>query len=165
VIRFALIAYLSAITALGPALCCCNLRQLSSLCNGPQCCGKTAKATDSSHHHHHCDGNHHHRHHVSEGERDGSRRPENDGPPKTPSRDSDDCPCKEHRSNLVSAPGPESANSHGSVDLSFARVPLPIFLAAERSISDASHGVSLGDETRCLLFGRGILRAYQTLRC
>lgn len=165
-IRFALIAYLSAFMAFGPALCCCNLRQLSSLCADANCCGKSSSGLDVEPHHHHCDGKHQHSHHSKQSENRPTPSKNRDDSPNTPSHDSDDCPCKEQRSNLVSAPGPQAADSHGPLELSLERTLATACLATATNIGLADCRLQAGDDERpALLFGREMLRAFQTLRC
>lgn len=163
-IRVAFVAYLSMMAAIGPALCCCNLRHLVAGSDASTCCGKIASksgsADDHAGHdhagHNHKHGGHTH-HHAKVAD---SATPPADTNSLPQRHDGEDCPCG--RQDDLIAVGPEAANaldlqSHGSLLFAVALpIQVQIFAADEAEIPHVRPA---------LLAGREMLRAYQIMRC
>jgi hypothetical protein len=153
VIRFAIVAYLSAATAFGPAVCCCNLRQFSSRFANSQCCGAWSS---------HRDGKHFQCRYCKPSSSFDASLPKRRNDAPCPG--SDRCPCRRQRSNLASAPDPASPTGLPQASVEW---PMPIDCQASSTNTGlGNRRLQRGDDERpALLFGRGILRAYQMLRC
>lgn len=165
-IRIAFVAYLCLMAALGPALCCCNLRQWLPGSESSLCCGKIGLKTDHGVHHHdgaHSHGKHSHKHdghsHHHANSTDSASVPANtDSLPQK--HDGEECPCG--RQDDLIAVGQDSTKvldlqSHGT--FLFA-VALPVKLQLD--VVDAA---SIPQVRPALLAGREMLRAYQIMRC
>jgi hypothetical protein len=161
--RVVLIAYLNLTTVIGPALCCCNAKQLVSMANGSKCCGKPAArrsdaqlAHDDGHDHH--DGHAHHRHeHLP------AKGTKSNQAPVPHEHGGQNCPCGKHHANLVAAvtdgvqaKAVEMQNQTCFVLVSILPV-VPEFDVHEASINAHRRPADL--------YGTEILRAYQILRC
>lgn len=168
-IRFALTAYLSLMAALGPALCCCNLRHLLAGSDTSSCCGKMhAKASPGadrhghSHHgHSHAHGDHAHHHHAHHhhAHAPGPASPV-DSNPLPQNHDGKDCPCGGQDELIAVGANDAKApvlQNHGA--LLFA-VALPI-----QPQASAVEATSIPQVRPSLLAGRELLRAYQIMRC
>lgn len=168
--RFALIAYLSVTTVIGPALCCCNLGQIVSLASDSNCCGKRlAKADPRPHHHEHGKHGHGKHEHCDHHQRQtpASNNPAGSNEQPTPTHDDHpkNCPCERHYATLIPAPGAENpASEHGSslFGIAFGFVVLPELAKPDLFSADCQPGAN---GKPALLFGREMLRAYKTLRC
>ena len=163
-LRVAVIAYLSLTTVVGPALCCCNARQLFSFveASGNHCCGKPAKEVAApSHSHSH---KHHHGHeHVADHHPDSPAPVERS--PQTPcEHDNQDCPCGNRQATLVATAAGERTNVQAlelqSQFFNHPAVDLPVL--PEFDLTEASTTAHIRPAD---LYGREMLRAYQTLRC
>ena len=160
-LRVALIAYLSLTTVLGPALCCCNVQQLSTLVDGPKCCGKPAdrrsnvETADAIHEHGHA--GHHHRH-VSP-----KLATEAEQVPVPHKHDGEKCPCGKHHANLVAAITGSVQSVVGEIQhqtWSILVAALPVIAEFEVKTASISTHQRPAD-----LYGREMLRAYQIMRC
>lgn len=159
-IRFALTAYLSLMAALGPALCCCNLRYLLAGSDTTSCCGKMhAKAgsgADHNHHDHsHTHGDHPHHHHAQ------ARGPASPAESKSlpENHDGEDCPCGGQDELVAAGSDAKTLVLPNQGTLIFA-VALPIQLQVS-----AAEATSIPQVRPSLLAGRELLRAYQIMRC
>lgn len=153
--RWLLIAYLSITTVLGPALCCCNLALFLPVRAKVNCCGKAIAKVEQPHHHDdHAEHVHHHSSHASEQS------------PATPhDHDPANCPCERHHAKLVAVPGSQGLEVERSSELSFGSafgfVILPV-ADFRLFVGDCQLGTEAMPPS---LFGREMLRAYQTMRC
>lgn len=165
-IRIALTAYLSLMAALGPALCCCNLRYLLAGADTFSCCGKMhAKAVPgadhqghAAHNHHghsHQHGDHPHHHHAQ-----GSSPAAPANSTSLPqNHDGKDCPCGGQDELIAIGTDAKPLVLQNQATLLFA-VALPIQLQV--SVVEAT---SIPQVRPSLLAGRELLRAYQIMRC
>lgn len=159
--RIAFVAYLSMMAALGPALCCCNLRHLLAGSDTSSCCGKmhakSGHGADHSGHvaHSHKHGDHSHHHHAQV---PGSASPAN--PTSLPqNHDGEDCPCGGQDELIAVGTDAKASVLQNQGTLLFA-VALPIQL----QVSTVG-ATSIPQVRPFLLAGRELLRAYQIMRC
>ena len=161
VVRAAFIAYLTLATVLGPNLCCCNMQQLLSLTHGSSaCCGKNSSSAAAADHQHHLAG-HTHNHGSSHAD---SRTPAHESQQAPCDHGSRDCPCGQHHAKLVATPPSEGVQvrNSDSPDHIFCAVAIGVLFSAEFDGRDAS---AIAHANPASLYGREMLRAYQTLRC
>jgi hypothetical protein len=168
--RVAVIAYLSLATVMGPSLCCCNARQLFAVAGTSTCCGQststaTAHSHSGRHKHQHGHGHKHsHGHEHVAADHPHSAAPGEQSPQKPCEHDDKNCPCGNRQAKLVAIPSGEG--SHGqalelqSEFFNHLAVDLPVL--PEFDVKEASTTAHIRPAD---LFGRDMLRAYQTLRC
>ena len=163
-LRVAVIAYLSLTTVVGPALCCCNARQLFSVVetSGNHCCRKPAREVavpSHSHSHNHHHGHEHVAHHHSK-----PPAPVEHSQPTPGEQDKPDCPCGNRQATLVSTAAGEGTNVQAlelqSQYFNHLAVDLPVLPEFDLKEASATAHIRPAD-----LYGREMLRAYQTLRC
>jgi hypothetical protein len=163
-LRVAVIAYLSLATVLGPSLCCCNARQLFSLVetSGSHCCGKPSTGVSASAHNH--SHKHHHGHeHVAENHFKSPAPVERS--PQTPcEHDNQDCPCGNRQASLIATATSEGTSVQAlelqSQFFNQLAVDLPVLPEFDVKAASATAHIRPAD-----LYGREMLRAYQTMRC
>ena len=162
-IRLAIVAYLSLTTVLGPALCCCNLAQVFNVGSHRNCCETRVVAID---HRSHSTSPAQRKHHCCSDKADQSSA-EGSNLPKSPQdQHRRDCPCGRHQAKLVLATASDTLGSRLNSDSSpmftfgFDAQMLP--MDTKLSVRDREDG---NDIRPAGLYGRELLRAYQTLRC
>ena len=158
-LRIATIAYLSIASVLGPAFCCCATQGIFSVGETSTCCQKPAAASSHAGHRHRGDhehGHHHHKHLPAKVAVQSESMPAQDG------HDSHDCPCGEHQPSLVN-----SASDGGNWDVAGQSQTWLVPANMVPTLADvAGPQVSaLAHARPASLFGRGILRAHQVMRC
>ena len=148
-VRLSLIAYLIAATWLGPALCCCTVKQFASGCHGCQAHAVKKRPNTHSHCHSH--------HHAADNSAPAPVKPL----PSAPC----DCPCERHNVQQV-------AVVEQSVSTDSLGIGVELLLMAPAATLDTLSWVQPG----CLAIeqhalespywnSRGILRAHHVLRC
>lgn len=158
-IRFAFTAYLSLMAALGPALCCCNLRYLLAGSDTSSCCGKMhAKAGSDRHGHSHHGHSHTHGNHHHHAQTPGPRSPA-DAKSLPQNHDGKDCQCGGQDKLIAAGTDAKTLVLQNQGTLLFA-VALPIQLQVS-----AAQATSIPQVRPSLLAGRELLRAYQIMRC
>jgi len=155
--RVVLTAYLSLTTVLGPALCCCNVQQLFSMVNGSKCCGKpVARHSDAKLAQHAAHDHHRHEHSPA---KDASKSEQ----PPAHEHDGQNCPCGNHHAKLVAAVTGDVQSKAVEMQNQTWSVLVTIFPVVPKfDVHEASIIAHLRPAD---LYGREILRAYQTLRC
>jgi len=149
-IRFALIAYLSLTTFLGPSLCCCRAQQVVSMAESSDtCCRKSAST-------------------LSRGEspigKRATEQPVSGGGFHKHGHDGQKCPCGKGQSNLIA-----TATVSGSLADSVDSVQQASVIAGDLLLASFALGAVkqflLLQRLPAALSGRDMLRVYQILRC
>jgi hypothetical protein len=159
-LRLVTIAYLSITSVLGPAFCCCAAQGIFSVGEASTtCCEKPASASSHAAHGHRGDHEHGHHHHKH---RPPKVAVQSESAPVQNEHDSHDCSCGEHQPSLVNG-----AHDGGNWDVAGQS---QTWLATAGMVPtladvDGQHVLALAHARPANLFGRGILRAYQVMRC
>ena len=162
--RTLLAAYLSLAMALGPALCCCTFREISSLLTGTWdsavCCTSHSRPHSHSHAegHDHAGGSHSQHHSMD--------APKQESTPSAPAPVKEECPCHQHDQIVLAS----SLNESGTQLSVGHRLDVrEIFVVQPLSLNSAD---GLGQflllsrqDNQLAWVGRDILRACSTLRC
>ena len=158
-VRFAVIAYLSLATVLGPSLCCCNARLIFAIVGTSHCCNRpsTAPAAPAHHcHHEHCHGHKQVARHVEAPVEPSEQAPCN--------HDSENCPCGNRHAKLIAIVAGVGLNMQAlelqAPSFSHSVIDLPVLPDFDVKESATTAHVRPAD-----LFGTEMLRAYQTFRC
>jgi hypothetical protein len=166
VFRAALFTYLIVSAAIGPAICCCQLKQFLGVQKSSPCCALNQIATkqDKANSHEHCSRC---KHATQDDDlrnalaSDGLGSDNSIPTPKSPCQPN--CPCGRHEPGLIgTAPGLVNSNLIGqfpSQEYGYASsiaIPAVNYLAF---VGGFEH------EKPVAISGREILRAYQILRC
>lgn len=165
-LRAALFTYLIISAAIGPALCCCQLKQFLGIQKSSPCCeiNLAANKQDKADSHGHCSRC---RHTTQDDDlrnalaSDGLASDNSKPTPESPCKPN--CPCGRHEPGLIGT-APELINSN-----SIGQYPSQEFgNSYSIAISTVTHLSFVGGfaiEKPVAISGREILRAYQILRC